>query len=168
MEDKYFEIDSDEKIEDLTLFNNETASFKENFILMMKNAIPAYLSIIFDGITTSLSIAFVGGLNDPIQLAAVGISETLTLLLYYYPVLTNLGAFDTLVSTSYGNKQYRLWGDYLNRALLIMTLFSILPIIGLLFIKDIMTFLEQDPAVLLNLIIKPFKFKHKISNYLKY
>ena len=147
MENRDLEVSLLGKKEGNIIFNKDVKSFKDNFIELLKNSIPAYFSIIIDVISTSISIAFVGHLSDPNELAAIGISETFALILFYYPVLSNMGAIDTLVSTSYGNKQYYLCGVYLNRALLILTLFAI-PFISILFFaENIMLFLGQDPLI---------------------
>ena len=147
MENRDLEVSLLGKKEGNIIFNKDVKSFKDNFIELLKNSIPAYFSIIIDVISTSISIAFVGHLSDPNELAAIGISETFALILFYYPVLSNMGAIDTFVSTSYGNKQYYLCGVYLNRALLILTLFAI-PFISILFFaENIMLFLGQDPLI---------------------
>ena len=92
-------------------------------------------------------IAFVGHLGNPNEIAALGISETFALLFYTYPVLANMGAVDTLVSTSFGNKQYYLWGVYFKRAIIILSLLSLPWFIAFLFIEDILLFFDQDPII---------------------
>ena len=147
MDGQYLEISSkDESKSDISI-QYEVSSFKDNFILTLKNAIPSYLSVLMEQLSSSISIAFVGHLNTPNELATVGISETFVLILYFYPIACNTGALDTLVSTSYGNKQYYLWGVYLNRAITILTIFSIPFLIVFLFIDDILLFFGQDPEI---------------------
>ena len=147
MDNKELEISLLEQKETNYVLNKDVKSFKDNFIELLKNSVPAYFATIIDVISTSISIAFVGHLNSANELAAVGIAETFALILFYYPVLSNMGAIDTFVSTSYGNKQYYLCGVYFNRALLILTLFAI-PFISILFFaENIMLFLGQDPLI---------------------
>ena len=129
------------------VYKNGTTDFREKFILMLKNAIPAYFSTILDEISSSISIALVGHLSSQSELAAIGISETFVLIFFIYPVISNMGAIDTFVSTSYGNKQYYLWGVYLNRALIILTFLSIPFTIVLFFMKEILLYLGQDPQI---------------------
>ena len=108
MSENYFEIDSKEGVEDIIIYNKEVTSLRKSFVFLLKNAFPAYFAIIIEEISTSIMIAFVGHLGNPNEIAALGISETFALLFYTYPVLANMGAVDTLVSTSFGNKQYYL------------------------------------------------------------
>ena len=145
--EKHMEIDTSYDKRYKALINSERLSYKENIFLLLMNAIPAYFSLLIEEISSTISISFVGHLDNPDELAAIGISETFTLILFFYPVVSNLGAIDTFVSTSYGNKQFYLCGVYLNRALLILTLFAIPSIFSLFFIEEILLFLGQDPII---------------------
>ena len=147
MEHQDLEIELIELKVDKILFDKSTKSFKSNFMLLIRSVIPIYFSVMLDEITSSISIAFIGHLNNPNELAAIGISETFVLLLFIYPVVWNIGALDTLVSTSFGSKQYYLWGTYLNRAFVILTLLFIPFLILMFFIQNILLFLGQDPLI---------------------
>jgi multidrug resistance protein, MATE family len=76
-------------------------------------------------------LIFVGHLNQPEYLAAIGLTD---LLIYFSGGLFGIGlneGFCSLASRAYGAKHYKLIGDYLNKAILVIcTIFVILTIIS--------------------------------------
>jgi len=126
MEELYLPIDSFE-IEVVADVNNagHKTSLTNSMKKLLIGAIPAYLSVSFQMMLSTVDILCIGRLNDANELAAIGMASTVLLLLFHYPVISNLGALDTFVSTSYGKKQYYLCGVYLNRSIVILSVIAV-------------------------------------------
>ena len=145
----HFDIDSDEEeqLEAWTKHRKQRTSFKQNFLHLLQWSVPTYWGILIEDILYTITLICVGHLDGDTDIAVIGIVETMTLIFFYYPVISNIGAIDTYVSASYGNKQYYLCGVFLNRSILILTILS-LPFIWVqFFMKDIMMILGQDPEL---------------------
>lgn len=117
------------------------------FLLVCYNSLPSYLWVAFHQLLSVINIVFIGHLNDKDEIAASGLAATTILIMYFYPVISNWGALDTLVSNSLGMGNFYMMTVFLNRSLLIQTLLVIPGIIGLMFTEQILVFLGQDPEI---------------------
>ena len=93
-----------------------------------------------------VNLIVIGHLNDPIALGAVGLGNMLINVICFSIAFGLNGAIDTLVSQSYGDKEYYLWGCYLNRGRILQALLFIPEMIILLFAKPILIYFGQDEA----------------------
>ena len=77
--------------------------------------IPSFLSLIMDEIIWQFTIIYVGRLNDPVMLSAVGMVNNVNLLI---PITFTFGTSRTLgtyVSQSFGAQQYQKCAEFLNK-----------------------------------------------------
>ena len=93
-----------------------------------------------------LNLVFVGHLEDPIALGGVGLGNMMISITWMSIGMGLNGAIDTLVSQAYGDKQYYLWGCYLNRGRIAQLM--ILPvIIWYFYSEDFFIRIGQDPGI---------------------
>ena len=90
------------------------------------------------------NILFVGHLNDPVALASVGLGNMVINITSYSIGMGLNGAIDTLVTQAYGDKEFYLWGCYLNRGRIVQLLAFIPQVFILLNTKSILMFLGQE------------------------
>jgi MATE family multidrug resistance protein len=96
--------------------------------------LPTCLSIFFTVFIETINISFIGHLEDPFMISGVGLG---TLYIYTFGFTVLLGfnsVVSTLVSQSYGQKDLRLCGIYLNRGR-IVALASCLPMTFMMLIS---------------------------------
>lgn len=72
-----------------------------------------------------VSTYFIGNLNDPALLAGVGMGNMLINVLAFALMQGLNGALETLVSQSFGAKNYEMCGTYLNRGRFVDTVLMI-------------------------------------------
>ena len=123
--EKYF-LAEDEKEEPNAIFDpnrNTPISTRKMLTMFLKIAVPAVVTNII-GITTMIvNTFFAGHMDDPINLAAVGLSNTCCIM-FVLSLLIGLNvAQETLTSQAYGADSNHLCGIYLNRGRVIMTVF---------------------------------------------
>ena len=84
--------------------------------------VPSFLSLIMDELIWQCTLIFVGRLNDPTLLSAVGMVNNVNLLI---PITFSFGtsrALGSFVSQSFGAKQYSKCAEYLNKQIILVTL----------------------------------------------
>lgn len=109
-------------------------------------SIPSITNLIFEMLVEIVNLIIIGHLNDPIALGAVGLGNMLINVICFSIAFGLNGAIDTLVSQSFGDKEYYLWGCYLNRGRIFQTILFIPEMILLLFAKPILIYFGQDEA----------------------
>ena len=70
------------------------------------------------------NIIFAGHLNNSLTLAGVGLGNLMINITAISVAMGLNGAIDTLVSQAFGDKEYYLWGCYLNRGRVIQLIFN--------------------------------------------
>lgn len=93
-----------------------------------------------------LSIGVDGKRNDK-MIAGVGIGTTVSNFLGMSIILGYNASLDTLISHAYGDNNFQLCGDYLNRARVTMTLLFVPISLTLLMTKDILVGIGQGEEV---------------------
>ena len=83
------------------------------FWLIIKTAIPASIGAILQWIQETINLVFIGHLNDPTKLAAVGMGNTIINMFAIGPISGLNCAVETLVSQAYGAKRIDLCLVYL-------------------------------------------------------
>ena len=109
-------------------------------------AIPSTVNLVFEMLVEVVNIVFAGHLNDSLTLAGVGLGNLMVNITAIAVSVGMNGAIDTLVSQAYGDKEYYLWGCYLNRGRIIQFLFNIPQIFILLYSKEILVLLGQNES----------------------
>ena len=92
-----------------------------------------------------VNTVFVGHLGDEVKLAGVGMANmyiNILILSISYGLSSSL---NTLISQSYGQKDYRLCGIYLNRARILITIVFIPMIFVLLYTETIFIVMGFEP-----------------------
>ena len=125
----------------------KAAAFKEVLI----NAIPATMGLLFIFIAETINIIFIGKLNDPSMISAIGIGTLYVNATGYVIGLGLIGGIDTFCSQSYGAKQYRITGIYVNIGRLVTIGFFICMCLPCIFFSEkLMLFIGQSPEVALH------------------
>ena len=91
-----------------------------------KVAIPAVLTNLLSYTTIIIDNVYAGQMEDPRNLAVVGLTYTTSLVLVLMPLIGLNAAQETLASQAYGANNLQLTGLYLNRGRIIVTVFYIL------------------------------------------
>ena len=73
----------------------------------------------------SVNLVVVGHLNDTVTLAAVALGHNIVIMLVLSTIMGVDSAVETRVAHAYGNGQFRLCGEILNRTRFILTLLMI-------------------------------------------
>ena len=109
------------------------------------SSIPSIVAMVIEYSIFSLNIMFVGFLDDPVAMSGCGLgSMTANVLVFSFGVGI-WGGIDTLVSQSYGRKDYDLCKIYLNIAKIVMV-FLFVPLLMLLcFSEDLFILIGQPP-----------------------
>ena len=71
-------------------------------------SIPSITNLIFEMLVEIVNLIIIGHLNDPIALGAVGLGNMLINVICFSIAFGLNGAIDTLVSQSFGDKEYYL------------------------------------------------------------
>ena len=111
--------------------------------------VPASISNLLEiaGLTVT-QIIFAGTLEDPINLAAVGLASTVCMMMVFSVLIGLNTAQDTLASQAFGSGNFRLCGLYLNRGHFILVAFFI-PLASIMgvFGEQILLLTGQDTEV---------------------
>jgi MATE family multidrug resistance protein len=100
------------------------------------NAVPATMGLMFIFIAETINIIFVGRLNDATVISAIGIGTLYVNAMGYVIGLGLIGAIDTLCSQSYGAKQYKLTGIYVNVGRIVSLAFFFVIVLPCIFFSD--------------------------------
>lgn len=73
----------------------------------------------------SVNLALVGHLNDQVILAGVSLGHNVMIMLVLSTIMGTNSALETHVAHAYGNSQFRLCGEILNRTRFILFLMMI-------------------------------------------
>ena len=119
-------------------------SFRRAAWNILKPSLPSIFGLVFQMLVEIVNLIFIGNLNDPVALAGVGLGNMLINMICFSIGMGLNGAIDTLVSQAYGDKEYYLWGCYLNRGRIIQALFFALETTILMFTKEILLILGQS------------------------
>ena len=93
--------------------------------IFMKIALPSVFTNILGFATVVCNTIFAGTLEDPINLAVVGLAGTCAAVLVLSIMIGLNSAQETLTSQAFGAGNLRLCGIYLNRGHFILTAFFI-------------------------------------------
>lgn len=110
-------------------------------------AIPAILCNIFIFIQEIVNLAFIGHLNDPRMIAAIGLGNSCINMFGMAILLGMNGSLNTLLSQAAGAKQYQLCLVYVRRARLVLVICFVPISIILLFSEAGLKAIGQDPVV---------------------
>jgi MATE family multidrug resistance protein len=91
------------------------------FVLVGKIAVPPIIGSMLQIIVLMTTIYFIGNLNDPEVLAAVGLANMMVNVLAFATTQGLNGALEYYCSQSFGAKQYKECGEWLNRGKFIAT-----------------------------------------------
>lgn len=110
-------------------------------------SLPNILSFVLANINDTISLLFIGQLNNPTFISAVGLGIIISNYMCFQPLASLSIALDTLVSQSYGKKDYAMCGLYLNRILIMLIIFAIPFLAFLLYIGQILNSIGFDPTL---------------------
>lgn len=88
-------------------------TYSQALLDIAKASLPSALGLIFEMLVEVINMMFIGHLNDPVALGAVGLGNMLVNMVCFSIGVGINGAVDTLVSQAYGDKEYYLCGCYL-------------------------------------------------------
>jgi MATE family multidrug resistance protein len=135
-----------EKDENSMGFNDDMTTL-ECFWLVTQIATPPIISMLIYLLVQLVNTYFVGNKNEPELLAGVGMGNMLINISCFAVMQGLSGALETLVSQSFGMKEYTMCGVYLNRGRFVATCFCV-PIIFLFtFTDSILIAMGQDPNI---------------------
>lgn len=92
---------------------SDCITYRKALLDIAKASIPSALGLIFEMLVEVINMMFIGHLNDPVALGAVGLGNMLVNMVCFSIGTGINGAVDTLVSQAYGDKEYYLCGCYL-------------------------------------------------------
>ena len=101
---------------------SELSPFKE----VMINAIPATMGLLFIFLVETINIIFIGRLNDAELISAIGLGTLYVNSTGFVIGLGLIGGIDTLCSQSYGAKEYKLMGIYMNIGRITVIMFFVI------------------------------------------
>jgi len=109
---------------------------------VLQIAIPSIFQLLVCIFIEVINASFIGHLKDPAKVAGVGLGNVF-LNVSCHSIISGLnGAVDTLVSQSYGRKDYYMCGVYLNRGRLVGVLMFLPILVLLLFSQKILVVLH--------------------------
>lgn len=130
--------------------NDDKVEGNGAFKSVVLNAIPATMGLMFIFIAETINIIFIGRLNDPGIISAIGIGTLYVNATGYVIGLGLIGAIDTLCSQSYGAKEYKLMSIYVNVGRVVSLLFFfVICVPCVIFSENAMLFIGQEPRVAL-------------------
>ena len=101
----------------------------------LKFAFPSIASLLFVMVMQIINTVFINNIDDPYQLAGIGMGNMTINILGYSFILGLNSAIDTFVSHAYGTGNHYMCGVFLNRGRLLVCL-AFIPIILLLLQAD--------------------------------
>lgn len=99
--------------------------------------IPAAFGLIFGMMIEITTLIYMGNYGTVAEQGGAGLAISLVNASSFTIAYGLNGAIDTLVSQAFGNKNYTLCGDYLNRGRILLVIFFIPGGIALFFTKQI-------------------------------
>ena len=124
--------------------SNMVEKYNQHLLPLIKQSIPCLISNVFESTMELISMHYIGKLDDPIYLGAVGLGY-MWVNITTISVLQGFGfAIQTLCSQSYGNKNYYMCGVYHLRGRFIIFLLGVLLSLLTLLSENIMTFIGID------------------------
>jgi len=112
------------------------------------NALPATMGLLFIFIAETINIIFIGRLNNPELISAIGIGTLYVNATGYVIGLGLIGGIDTLCSQSYGAKQYKLMGIYVNIGRIVtIGFFIFMSIPCIIFADNLLLFIGQTEEI---------------------
>ena len=128
-----------------SVFQEDAISIYSAIFNLSINSIPSIVAMVIEYSIFSLNIMFVRFLDDPVSMSGCGLgSMTANILVFSFGVGI-WGGIDTLVSQSYGRKDYDLCKIYLNISKIVM-IFLFVPLMMLLcFSEDLFILIGQPP-----------------------
>ena len=114
------ETSSNDVKDDMFDPSREPASSMKLFTCFLKLVVPAILTNVVGHSSIVTNSVFAGRLNDPIKLAAVGLSNVCCNILVCSIMIGLNSAQETLTSQAYGAGNSHLCGVYLNRGRFIL------------------------------------------------
>jgi MATE family multidrug resistance protein len=94
--------------------NKRMEEWIELLMVILYNAIPSTCGLLFIFLTETISIIFIGNLNDADLISGIGIGTLYINATGYILGIGLIGGLDTLCSQAYGAKEYKLMGIYTN------------------------------------------------------
>lgn len=91
----------------------------------IKLALPSILTNVLAFVSNIVIIVFAGQLDDPIYVAAIGLSLSFNVVMISSLMIGLNAAQETLTSQAFGAKNLQLCGLYLNRGMLILICFYV-------------------------------------------
>ena len=135
---------------DDTMFDPQSTQPSTNKMLsiFLKIAVPSILTNILAFASVVTNTIFAGTLEDPINLAVVGLAGTCVSIMVQSVMIGLNSAQETLTSQAFGAGNLQLCGIYLNRGHFIITAFFIpLAILPSFFARRLFLAIGQDPEV---------------------
>ena len=97
------------------------------------HSFPISISLLSIFLLETINIIYIGQLNDPTLLASIGLGTTFYSVFGAMPTLGIQGAIDTLCSSSFGAKEYKLVGIYTSVSRIITFIYFLIVFIPLTF-----------------------------------
>eukprot|EP00826_Nyctotherus_ovalis_P010557 TRINITY_DN12776_c0_g1_i2.p1 TRINITY_DN12776_c0_g1~~TRINITY_DN12776_c0_g1_i2.p1 ORF type:complete len:529 (+),score=103.38 TRINITY_DN12776_c0_g1_i2:174-1589(+) len=116
-------------------------------------SIPNVIIFVLTNINEMVSLVFIGQTGKEDYISAVGLSTSVLGMIILQPLFAIGSSLDTLIARAFGNGNYRLCGDYLNKAAVLVIAFYIPLGCVLLYVKNILLAIgfEKSIAELLGL-----------------
>ena len=116
--------------------------------LFLRLAGPATLTSTLDFFCSIVNVVFAGRIGGTTLIASVGLTDSITTMMFTSVILGINSAQATLTSQAFGYGDKRLCGVLLNRGRFILTLFIIpFAVVPMFFGERILLALGQDPDV---------------------
>ena len=114
----------------------------------LKLAIPATITVVVGWSTSTIQSLYAGTMQDPINLAVMGLSSSLGQLIIDLPLFGINSTQETLTSQAFGAGNLPVCGVYLNRGhFIVIAAFIPLAVGTILFGEDLLLLLGQDAEV---------------------
>ena len=129
-----------EETEGVDLFDpkSEQPNTYKMFCLFLKLAIPSILTNLLAFVTVVTNGVLAGQMEDPVNLAVVGLSGTCCGVLVQSIMIGLNSAQETLTSQAFGHGELKLCGQYLNRGHFILLVFFMpLAVVPAIFAEEI-------------------------------
>ena len=110
-------------------------------------AVPASIGSFLNLGQMTMNLIFIGHLNDPVKLAAVGVGTMIINMAGVAPQLGLNSGLETLVSQARGSNNLALCGLYLQRGRAILIIAFLPMLVVFLLSKRVLMGLGQDPEV---------------------
>ena len=110
--------------------------------------VPASLGLFVGCLMTTMNLVFIGHLNDPIKIAAVGMGNMIINMIGIGPYYGLNSGMETLVSQAWGAGRKRLCGMYLQRARVVAMLAFIPMCLIFIISPKLLRMADQDEAVI--------------------